>query len=124
METVFSGIQPSGGFHVGNLLGAVQNWVRLQESYRCLFCVVDYHAITQDYDPAEVSGRVIDLTAEVLACGIDPARSLLFVQSHVSEHTELAWILSTVTPFGELGRMTQFKDKSEHTENINVGLFT
>lgn len=122
-ETVFSGIQPSGGFHVGNYLGAVQNWVRLVDSYRCFFCIVDYHAITQDYDPSRMSARVLDMTAELLACGIDPARATLFVQSHVSEHTELAWILNTVAPFGDLTRMTQFKEKSDRTENVNVGLF-
>jgi tryptophanyl-tRNA synthetase len=123
METVFSGIQPTGGFHIGNWLGAVQNWVSLAERYRCFFCVVDLHAMTQEYDAGEMSARVADMTAELIACGIDPARSTLFVQSHVPEHTELAWILNTVTPFGDLGRMTQFKDKSERTENINAGLF-
>ncbi len=125
METVFSGIQPSGGFHIGNWLGAVQNWVKLQDDYRCIFCIVDLHALTQHYEPAEMSERVITLTSELLACGIDPARSILFVQSHVPEHTELAWILATVTPHGDLSRMTQFKDKSERApDNINAGLLT
>ncbi|HEY7955862.1 MAG: tryptophan--tRNA ligase [Polyangia bacterium] len=125
METIFSGIQPTGGFHIGNWLGAVQNWVKLQDGYRCIYCIVDLHAMTQDYQPAEMSERVIGLTAELIASGIDPSRSILFVQSHVPEHAELMWILSTVTPFGDLGRMTQFKDKSEHApENINAGLFT
>jgi tryptophanyl-tRNA synthetase len=123
MEIVFSGIQPSGGFHIGNWLGAVQNWVALQEEYLCLFCVVDLHAMTQEYDPAAMPQRVTEMTAELLACGIDPVRATLFVQSHVPEHTELAWVLNTVTPFGELGRMTQFKDKSERAEVTNAGLF-
>jgi len=127
METVLSGIQPSGGFHIGNYLGAVQNWVRLSETpgYRCFYCIVDLHAITQDYDPREMSPRVVEMTADLIACGLDPARATVFVQSHVPEHTELAWMLSTVTPYGELSRMTQFKDKSERQpENVNAGLFT
>jgi tryptophanyl-tRNA synthetase len=127
MEIVFSGIQPTGGFQIGNYLGAVQNWVRLSETpgYRCLFCVVDLHALTQDYDPRQMPARVIEMTADLLACGLDPSRVTLFVQSHVPEHTELAWALATVTPYGELGRMTQFKDKAEHQpDNINAGLLT
>lgn len=125
METVFSGIQPSGGFHIGNYFGAVQNWVGLQEQYRCLYCVVDLHALTQRYESAEMPSRVMTLAAELLAAGLDPNRSVLFVQSHVPEHSELAWILSTVTPFGELSRMTQFKEKSEREpENINAGLWS
>src|SRR5688572_8396058 len=122
METVFSGIQPSGGFHIGNWLGAVQNWVAMQDQYRCIYCIVDLHALTVEYDAALMSERVQSMTAELLATGIDPQRSILFVQSHVPEHSELAWVLSTVTPFGELGRMTQFKDKSDRApENINAG---
>ena len=125
METVFSGIQPSGGFHIGNYFGAVQNWVGLQDSYRCLYCVVDLHALTQSYDVAAMQSRVETLAAELLASGIDPNRSVLFVQSHVPEHSELAWLLSTVTPYGELSRMTQFKEKSEREpENINAGLMS
>jgi tryptophanyl-tRNA synthetase len=125
METVFSGIQPSGGFHIGNYFGAVQNWVALQDQYRCLYCVVDLHALTQTYDPREMQTRVETLAAELLASGIDPNRSVLFVQSHVPEHSELAWLLSTVTPYGELSRMTQFKEKSEkEPENINAGLMS
>jgi tryptophanyl-tRNA synthetase len=124
METVFSGIQPSGGYHIGNYFGAVQNWVALQDQYRCLYCVVDLHALTQSYEVREMSDRVATLTAELLASGIDPNRSVLFVQSHVPEHAELAWILSTVTPYGELSRMTQFKEKAEREpDNINAGLF-
>jgi tryptophanyl-tRNA synthetase len=124
MKTVFSGIQPSGELHLGNYLGAIRNWVALQEQYRCIFCVVDYHAITQDYDVKEMSRRVSDMVIDLLALGIDPDRSLLFLQSMVPEHTELCWVFNNVTGFGDLERMTQFKDKSEHQpENINVGLF-
>ena len=124
-ETVFSGIQPSGELHLGNYLGAVRNWVALQDSYRCFFCVVDYHAITQPFEPAEMPRRVRDMATDLLACGIDPARSTLFVQSAVPEHTELTWAISAVTPHGELGRMTQFKEKSaKDPDNINAGIFT
>ncbi len=125
METVFSGIQPSGELHLGNYLGAVRNWVALQEDYHCFFCIVDYHAITQDYTPATLSRRTLEMATDLIACGIDPERSVLFVQSSVPEHTELCWILNTVTPFGDLGRMTQFKDKAEkQADNINAGLFS
>jgi tryptophanyl-tRNA synthetase len=124
MKTVFSGIQPSGALHLGNYLGAVRNWVKLQEQYRCVFCVVDYHALTQDYDPKEMPRRVSEMIIDLLALGLDPDRSLLFLQSMVPEHTELCWVFNNVTGFGDLERMTQFKDKSEHQpENINVGLF-
>ncbi len=125
METVFSGIQPSGALHLGNYLGAVRTWVELQQSYRCFYCIVDYHAITQPYEPGEMSRRVREMAIDLLACGIDPERATLFVQSAVPEHTELAWALSAVAPYGELGRMTQFKDKAEHQpDNINAGIFT
>jgi tryptophanyl-tRNA synthetase len=125
METVFSGIQPSGELHLGNYLGAVRNWVELQGQYRCFYCIVDYHAITQPYLPAEMQRRVREMAVDVLACGVDPDRATLFVQSDVPEHTELAWALASVTPYGDLGRMTQFKDKAEHhPDNINAGLFT
>ena len=124
MDTVFSGIQPSGELHLGNYLGAVRNWVDLQEQYRCFFCVVDYHAITQDYDPAVLSKRTLEMASDLIACGIDPERSVLFVQSSVPEHAELCWVLNTVTPFGDLGRMTQFKDKvGRSAANLHVGLF-
>jgi tryptophanyl-tRNA synthetase len=123
METVFSGIQPTGGFHIGNWLGAVQNWVELADRYRCFFCVVDLHALTQEYEPQKMPVRVVEMTAELLACGIDPTRSTLFVQSHVPQHAELAWILNTSTAFGELERMTQFKDKSARAEFVNAGIF-
>jgi tryptophanyl-tRNA synthetase len=125
METVFSAMQPSGGLHIGNLFGALHNWVELQNQYRCIYSIVDLHALTQSYDVAEMKDRVQTMAAEYLAGGIDPNKSVLFVQSHVPEHSELAWILSTVTPYGELSRMTQFKEKSEREpENINAGLMS
>ena len=124
MKTVFSGIQPSGELHLGNYLGAIRNWVALQDTYFCYFCIVDYHAITQTYDRQAMRDRVHDMALDLLACGIDPERSVLFVQSHVPEHTELCWVLNAVTAFGDLSRMTQFKDKSQQqSDNINVGLF-
>jgi tryptophanyl-tRNA synthetase len=124
MKTVFSGIQPSGELHLGNYLGAIRNWVSLQDQYRCIFCVVDYHAITQTYTVKDMAPRVHDMVVDLIALGIDPERSLLFLQSMVPEHTELAWVFNNVTGFGDLERMTQFKDKSEsQPENINVGLF-
>jgi tryptophanyl-tRNA synthetase len=125
METVFSGIQPSGELHLGNYLGAVRTFVSLQDAYTCFYCIVDYHSITQPYEPGEMARRVRQMAIELLACGLDPDRCTLFVQSAVPEHTELAWALASVTPFGELGRMTQFKEKSERNpDNINAGLFT
>jgi tryptophanyl-tRNA synthetase len=124
-ETIFSGIQPSGELHLGNYLGAVRNWVALQPSYRCFYCVVDYHAITQPFEPTEMARRVREMAGDLIACGLDPEQSTLFAQSAVPEHTELAWVLASVTSYGELGRMTQFKDKSERSpDNINAGLFT
>jgi tryptophanyl-tRNA synthetase len=124
MKTAFSGIQPSGELHLGNYLGAIRNWVAFQDAYFCYFCIVDYHAITQDYEPRDMRQRTLAMATDLLACGIDPERSVLFVQSHVAEHSELCWVLNAVTPFGDLGRMTQFKDKSRRQEdNINVGLF-
>jgi tryptophanyl-tRNA synthetase len=124
MKTVFSGIQPTGELHLGNYLGAVRNWVTLQDQYRCIFCIVDYHALTQEYDAKEMARRVTEMVIDLVALGIDPDRSLLFLQSMVPEHTELGWVLTNVTGFGDLERMTQFKDKAEsQPENINVGLF-
>jgi tryptophanyl-tRNA synthetase len=124
MKTVFSGIQPTGDLHLGNYLGAVRNWVALQDQYRCIFCIVDYHALTQEYDAKEMSKRVSEMVVDLIALGIDPDRSLVFLQSMVPEHTELGWVLTNVTGFGDLERMTQFKDKAEtQPENINVGLF-
>jgi tryptophanyl-tRNA synthetase len=124
MKTVFSGIQPTGELHLGNYLGAVRNWVALQDQYRCIFCVVDYHALTQDYEAKEMARRVSDMVIDLISLGIDPDRSLVFLQSMVPEHTELGWVLTNVTGFGDLERMTQFKDKAaSQPDNVNVGLF-
>ncbi len=124
MKTVFSGIQPSGELHLGNYLGAIRNWVTLQEEYRCFFSIVDYHAITQPYEAKHMKQRVFDMAVDLLALGIDPDKSVLFVQSTVPEHAELCWVLNSVAQFGDLSRMTQFKDKSQRqADNINVGLF-
>jgi tryptophanyl-tRNA synthetase len=122
MARVFSGIQPSGELHIGNYLGAVRNWVRLQDEHDCVFSVVDLHAITQSYDITELAPRTQEMAVGLLAAGIDPARAILFVQSHVPEHTELSWILTTVTPVGELERQTQYKDKSQRLESVPAGL--
>ena len=122
MARVFSGIQPSGELHTGNYLGAVKNWVDLQEKHECFFCIVDYHAITQDYDVEQLSSRTFDMAVSLLASGLDPEKCVLFVQSHVLEHTELAWVFMSVTPLGELERMTQFKDKSRRQESVLAGL--
>ena len=125
MPKLFSGIQPSGEIHIGNYCGAIRNWVRLLDQYECIFCIVDYHAFTSPYDIAAIKRRTFDAARVNIACGIDPARAILFVQSRVPEHTELAWVLSTVTPMGDLARMTQFKEKSrQNEENVNAGLFT
>jgi tryptophanyl-tRNA synthetase len=122
MPRIFSGIQPSGELHIGNWLGAVQNWVNLQQSYDCIFCVVDLHAITGTYEHESLAQRTRDMAIGLLACGIDPSRAVLFVQSHVPEHSELQWLLNSVTPVGELERMTQFKDKSQRFESIPAGI--
>lgn len=121
---IFSGIQPSGEMHIGNYLGAVQNWVRLLDDYEAYYCIVDLHAITIPYEPAELPGRVFDLAVSLMASGLDPERCTLFVQSAVPEHAELQWLLGTVAPLGELQRMTQFKDKSRHVESVSAGLLT
>ncbi|MGM0574813.1 MAG: tryptophan--tRNA ligase [Myxococcota bacterium] len=122
---LFSGIQPTGVVHIGNWLGAIQNWVRLQDDYECIYSIVDHHATTVEYDPEAFRSDIFEMAVALLACGIDPERSTLFVQSMVPEHTELAWMFNTVTMYGDLGRMTQFKEKSEqHRDNVNVGLFT
>ena len=122
MRRIFSGIQPSGELHIGNYLGAVQNWVRLQTEYDSLFCVVDLHAITQDYDPKSLSSLTLDMAVSLYAAGLDPDKCIVFVQSHVAEHTELNWLLTSVTPLGELERQTQFKDKAQRQESILAGL--
>ena len=122
MPRIFSGIQPSGELHLGNYLGAVKNWVKMQHEHECFICIVDYHAITQPYEADMLEERTIQMAVGLLAAGIDPERTVLFVQSHVPEHTELAWVFSTVTPVGELERMTQFKDKSRRQESVLAGL--
>lgn len=121
---ILSGIQPSGELHLGNYLGAVQNWVRLIDDYDSFYCIVDLHAVTIPYEPDAMSGRVFDLAVGLLASGLDPERCKLFVQSDVPQHAELQWLLSTVTPLGELHRMTQFKDKSDQFAAVNAGLLT
>ena len=121
-ERVFSGIQPTGELHLGNYLGAVRNWVDLIDDYDCIYCIVDLHAITVPYEPDEMPDRVFELAVSLLAAGLDPDRCTLFVQSHVPEHAELAWLLNTVTPLGDLTRMTQFKEKSEGRESVGAGL--
>ncbi len=123
MPTIFSGIQPSGELHIGNYLGAVRNWVQLQSQFETFICIVNYHAITVPYEPAVLKQRTFEMAVSLLASGIDPARTTLFVQSDVPEHTELAWIFNTVTPLGELERQTQFKEKAGRQESIAAGLF-
>jgi tryptophanyl-tRNA synthetase len=122
MPRIFSGIQPSGELHIGNWLGAVQNWVNLQRSYESLICIVDLHAITAKYDKDTLAQRTRDMAIGLLAAGIDPDQATLFVQSHVPQHSELQWLLNSVTPLGELERMTQFKDKSQKFESVPAGL--
>jgi len=123
---ILSGIQPTGKLHIGNYLGALKNFVDLQNSnkYECYFCIVDYHSITEDYDPKEKPLQILDLALDFIAVGLDPKKSTLFLQSMISEHTELAWIFDIITPVAELERMTQYKDKAGRQEkNINAGLF-
>ena len=122
MTRVFSGIQPSGELHIGNYLGAVQNWVRLQRQHDCLFCVVDLHAITQPYDAANLPQLSLDMAVSLYAAGLDPEQCIVFVQSHVAEHTELNWLLTSVAPLGELERQTQYKDKSQRQESVAMGI--
>ena len=122
MSRIFSGIQPSGELHVGNYLGAVKNWVALQHQFDSFFCVVNYHAITAPYEPADLRRRTHEMALGLLAAGIDPTVATLYVQSQVPEHTELAWILNTITPLGELERQTQFKDKASRQEQVMAGL--
>ena len=124
-KVMFSGIQPSGELHLGNYLGAIKNWVALSDNYTCFYCIVDEHSITVRQNPAELRRRSTAQLAQYIACGLDPQKNTLFIQSHVHEHAELGWILNCYTMFGELSRMTQFKDKSaKNAENINGGLFT
>jgi tryptophanyl-tRNA synthetase len=122
MPRVFSGIQPSGELHIGNWLGAVRNWVALQHRFDSLYCVVDLHAITFPYDATLLASRTRDMALGLVAAGIDPERAIVFVQSHVPEHAELQWLLTSVTPLGELERMTQFKDKSQRLDSVPAGL--
>lgn len=124
-KTIFSGIQPSGKITLGNYLGALRNWPSFQDTYNAIYSVVDEHAITVRQNPAELRRQTLELFAQLIACGLDPEKSTIFIQSHVSQHAELSWVLSCYTMFGELSRMTQFKDKSAaHADNINGGLFT
>lgn len=124
-KIIFSGIQPTGVFTLGNYLGAIKNWVQLQEDYRCIYSIVNMHAITVRQDPATLKENTLRAFALILACGVDPQKCITFIQSHVPAHPELSWVLSCYTQFGELGRMTQFKDKSQkNADNINAGLFT
>lgn len=124
-EIVFSAIQPSGTITLGNYLGAVRNWVKMQDEYSCIYALADLHTITVRQEPAQMRKNIIDAYASIMACGIDVEKSLFFIQSHVKSHAEMAWILNCYTQFGELSRMTQFKDKSaKHADNINAGLFT
>jgi tryptophanyl-tRNA synthetase len=123
-KRVFSGIQPTGAVHIGNYLGPIRTWAELQHQHECFFCIVDYHAITTPYDPHEMQQNIFDAAVVNMAAGLDPNLATIFVQSHVPEHTELAWLLNSIAPMGLLSRMTQFKEKSrQFPEAINVGLF-
>ena len=124
-KLIFSAIQPTGTFTLGNYIGAVRNWSPLQEEYNCIYCVADMHAITVRQDPAKLRQNSLAAYALLMACGIDPEKSILFIQSHVPTHPMLSWVLGCSTQFGELSRMTQFKDKSQrHADDVNAGLFT
>jgi len=141
MKTVFSGIQPTGNLHLGNYLGSIKNWIDLQDQHRCIFGVMNLHAITLPQDPKELQKNILDATAVYLAAGLDPKKSIIFVQGEVAQHAELAWVLGTITPMGWLNRMTQFKDKTQQKtvkvvkglsqvsqiiqdENANLGLYS
>ena len=124
-KRIFSGIQPSGELTLGSYMGAIRNWVRLQDEYESVYCIVDMHAITVRQNPADLRRRALEQLAQYIACGLDPKKSILFIQSHVPQHAELGWVLGCFTMFGELSRMTQFKDKAaKHADNITAGLFT
>lgn len=124
-KRMLSGIQPSGDLHLGNYLGAIKNWADRVNDYECFYFMADMHTITVRQDPAELRKRSLNQLAQYIACGLDPEQNTLFLQSHVPSHAQLSWVLNCYTMFGELSRMTQFKDKSEkHSENINAGLFT
>ena len=124
MSRVLSGLQPSGELHVGNYLGAIRNWVADQYVHDAFYCIVDLHALTLDIDPAELRSRTFETALDLLAAGFDPERCTLFVQSHVTEHAQMSWLLECTATMGELGRMTQFKDKSAGRDSVRVGLFT
>jgi len=120
---IFSGIRPTGEIHIGNYLGAIKQWIELQEKNECLFCIVDLHAITTPYEPQSFQKNILDLASTYLAVGLNPEKCIFFIQSQVKEHAELAWLLGTITPLGDLQRMTQFKEKAKkHPEYINAGL--
>jgi tryptophanyl-tRNA synthetase len=124
MNRIFSGVQPTGNLHLGNYLGAIRNWVDLQDDYDCIFCIVDLHAITVSQDPAELRRSTREVTAAYVAAGIDPERAVIFNQSTVPGHSELAWLLGTITPLGWLNRMTQFKEKAgKQKDNAGLGLY-
>ena len=124
-KRIFSGIQPSGELTLGSYMGAIKNWVALQAEYDCISCIVDMHALTVRQNPAELRRRSVAQLAQYIACGLDPEKNIMFIQSHVPQHAELGWILGCYTQFGELSRMTQFKQKSQqHADNITAGLFT
>ena len=124
-KRIFSGIQPSGELTLGSYMGAIKNWVALQDEYECVYCIVDLHAITVRQNPADLRRRAMEQLAQYIACGLAPEKNVMFIQSHVPQHAELGWILGCYTQFGELSRMTQFKDKSsKHKDNITAGLFT
>ncbi len=124
-KVIFSGIKPSGSITLGNYIGALKNWVALQDEYDCYYCVVDMHAITERQEPKELRRITMESLAQYIACGLDPEKNTVFIQSHVAAHAELAWVLNTMTYMGELNRMTQYKDKSKkNTDNLNSGLFT
>ncbi len=124
-KRIFSGIQPSGDLTLGSYMGAIRNWAALQDEYDCLYCIVDMHAITVRQVPADLRRRSLEQLAQYIACGLDPEKNIMFIQSHVPQHAELSWVLGCYTQFGELSRMTQFKDKSRrHADNVTAGLFT
>ena len=124
-KKIFSGIQPSGELTLGSYMGALRNWIALQDQYDCIYCIVDLHTITVRQEPAQLRRRALEQLAQYIACGLSPEKNILFIQSHVPQHAELSWLLGCYTQFGELGRMTQFKQKSQqHADNITAGLFT
>lgn len=123
MPRLFSGIQPTGELHLGNYFGAITNWVELQKEHETIYCIVDLHAITSDYDPEALRENSVVLATDLIASGINPEKSILFIQSEVREHVELQWIFNSVTSYGDLTRMTQFKDKSEKMDFVSAGLF-